>query len=1626
MPLNLNPRGSAPTKNHSRPDHRLTYSSAARQGIQSATHSSHEPVLNKSHPSAANVQQVVLPQSHPSQVSPINPGGAPMPVSVANAGSNQYQVIQTSVPQVLTMNQIRGYSHQQTFAPQQQQPQQSRAQPRPPLMSRAPSGPPNAAQQPTQTNMHNMPQHSGAQQIYYVTQPTQHNIQSMFMHNQHITHPYTPRQAAPTFYMYQPTAQPQYGGQHIPQYVYPQHQFPAHHNQHQHQGSTQHQIMPSAMHQSRVPAVTAVTAPPVIQSTPQLTVQMAPPNNDMNPNESSQMPPKQYIKREKRPALLQDPSGNMIDLATLAKDKSEPKEQTSSNHRNKSHPGASIQITPNLSEKEVIQMEFTTSVSRLAAPPNESLDIQPTTASSVNETDYVDPKADDLVAKSESISETNDKNGDISDSIAGDDGSLNNDLTNSEISSSNSNFDNKTDSKLLNDKSAQNILNDVNSSQIKVELNSVQNLSATNGQSSDTSFEQTIDDITEKTNTEIAKDYSQQEVIENNNNIIENINESTILVDEKKLGDNKVNNCGNDVTDNVSVVDKLEVQPTIDESLSVIVSSNKSETVCNNNNNISDNNIANEVLSNDSSDESNEQMSTTKDSLPLRPNLPYKDGQWTPVDTDGIKNYDRDFLMAVLHHSQNADIHKMPECLKSDKIKDIQRKDSSSRDSHPVPYAHDLFLPQFAKSTEFRNRINPPLNRGKSQSGKFPDKQRKIISTSLTQDVKLHTTGNAWKPMSRPDPGLDNEEQETQDLLKKIRGILNKLTPQKFNDLSNKIMGLKFDTEDRLRRVLDLIFEKAVDEPAFCVQYANLCKHLSLHLQTYKVFKEGENGSEEVKFYKLLLTKCQKEFEADIYATITDLKERQEVIDKCMDQKKKKELWEILDDDKRRARKRSLGNIKLIGELYKLHMLKANIMLQCIENLIKEADDESLECLCYLFRTIGEQIENEAQTQDQKLIDNNCKPKYMEFLNSFFIRMEKIANQKDPDVKGTSSRVRFMLKDINDMRKNNWKVRRDENLPKTIEEIHKDAQKEDEQKSRDLQQHTLRKHEERKKGNQNDANDGNQWKTVTGRKSQNAMPPAKIDFALMKNQMQSHDNIQLGPMGGIGNWSLGSRGGGSSTRPTADDKQPPNRFSPLDLNDNRKQSHKTLSSRDSSKGRSNQQHGYSQSSRSGGGRSQTGGRGAEKDEAISLARSFSSHRQSPSESSPIYPNMTSRNSSLSGSREASAPNSRSSSIRRETPDIENQLKGSTSISDKELGDKCIASIQEYLNVKNFKESVLDVTTVCHDSNVDTYVTTALNIALDNSSQTDHFLIGKLINHLLCNHYIKLDHFFKGLNAILEMSSDIEIDVPKMWDYIAEVIAPVFVGLTFDRKKFLIDIKIVCEERSGAKFIAKIIKSVSVYTNEMQANELWQNSDLSWTDFLDTNQNVVDFVSQYGVEFTTKQFEPKLQTLIKEVEQLVKNENVNEINNIINKHFNTHQKLDPPITSALFSAIINGCINAPQDPRNESFAMTVDISLLTKMVSILNQILDGNLNNELQALKVLTELMERLQHPSNLLSNIFNCLYDTSVISHEAFLKWEETDKTSPGKAMAITSVVRFMTWLRENEDDDDDNDGTGS
>jgi len=252
---------------------------------------------------------------------------------------------------------------------------------------------------------------------------------------------------------------------------------------------------------------------------------------------------------------------------------------------------------------------------------------------------------------------------------------------------------------------------------------------------------------------------------------------------------------------------------------------------------------------------------------------------------------------------------------------------------------------------------------------------------------------------------------------RQLRAILNKLTPQNFDRLFEQVNKVNIDNAITLVGVVSQIYEKALMEPIFCEMYANFCSHLASELPDFSV------DNEKITFKKLLLNKCQEEFERG--------EREQEEANKVDEAEGEVKLSNEEREQRRtKARRRMLGNIRLIGELYKKKMLTERIMHECIKKLLGQCQDpheedveypdgEDVEALCKLMSTIGEMIDH---------------PKAKEHMDVYFERLKISSNNTN-----LSSRVRFMLKDVIDLRRNRWQVRRKVDGPKKIEAVHKDA-----------------------------------------------------------------------------------------------------------------------------------------------------------------------------------------------------------------------------------------------------------------------------------------------------------------------------------------------------------------------------------------------------------------------------------------------------------------------------------------------------------------------------------------------------------------------------------------------------------
>ncbi|ACO62164.1 predicted protein, partial [Micromonas commoda] len=266
-----------------------------------------------------------------------------------------------------------------------------------------------------------------------------------------------------------------------------------------------------------------------------------------------------------------------------------------------------------------------------------------------------------------------------------------------------------------------------------------------------------------------------------------------------------------------------------------------------------------------------------------------------------------------------------------------------------------------------------------------------------------------------------------------FKSILNKLTPQNFEKLLEQVLAEGIDEAQTLIGLIGQLFDKALTEPTFAELYAMMCQQLSNRFLAENIEfvdpdcdPDAEGGPRMINFKRVLLNKCQEEFEKGDSAIKAEEKEEGEVPAKPktpeeleLDERRKIQQRE---DRMRQARRRMLGNIRFIGELFKKEMLTARIMHTCIMKLLNEKknpDEEDVEALCKLMATIG------------RLID---RPDAKSHMDAYFKRIQGLSVNKS-----ISSRHRFMCQDIMEMRSKGWRERRKQEGPKKIEDVHKDA-----------------------------------------------------------------------------------------------------------------------------------------------------------------------------------------------------------------------------------------------------------------------------------------------------------------------------------------------------------------------------------------------------------------------------------------------------------------------------------------------------------------------------------------------------------------------------------------------------------
>ncbi|KAJ0175056.1 hypothetical protein K1T71_009197 [Dendrolimus kikuchii] len=988
-----------------------------------------------------------------------------------------------------------------------------------------------------------------------------------------------------------------------------------------------------------------------------------------------------------------------------------------------------------------------------------------------------------------------------------------------------------------------------------------------------------------------------------------------------------------------------------------------------------------------------EKVNSTRSVTPVfKPKYKYGEDQWSPLNISGKKSYEIGLLKQIKDDPLSKSKPNLPlleacNIIRSTPIEEPQYIAAISRtnDTSFYPFVKPVTGSRSNTSHDIQKEGRNLTSSGKESAkllatpstDSIHNKPHTIrVSLSLREEVKLSEVDSAWKPTRFRKEYLTEEEYKEQELYKKFRGILNKLTPEKFDTLLDKLKTLEINNKKQLEGVIDLVFEKAIDEPNFSVAYAAMCQKLS----TLKVPADNPTNPDQcVNFRALLINKCQKQFETN---TVDEqVLKLQKDLEDCADSAKKKEYQLMLEEENRRIRMRSVGNVRFIGELYKLKMLTCKIMDYCMKYLIDKVEEEKLECLCKLLTTIGKQFESETTTQ----------------LDNIFKRMEDIANRKSNKI---SNRVRFMIQDVIELRKRKWIVKNVvDSQPKMMNQIQKEAEQQQrhiELMNANIPGSSLRREEgsggsrnkrgDNKRQNHNPFMDST-WKTSRVNYS---VDTSKLKAVSKKNL----DNVKLAPH--ISAWNCGS--GSKITTGAASNTMislSKNMYSVLE--NVQMDSTSIIANRD-----------VTPSYHS---------KGASIERSTFNSRTdFDDNRKRSRSAREARSNLC----TLSTSDKALTPGA--STIRGDS--VVSGILPAAKPTEPVLLEEAIKDIiNQYLCNHEEEEAVFKVKTQFSENNHVSVVREIFYVSLEKAPK-DVALIAKLLTRLVSAVKIAPENLLAGMKETFEAAPDLYIDIPMLYEFLGKFIGPHIEKnhITFAQIFKLCDVIIISNQ--GHLFLKAVMKEMIESMGPTFVKNKWLESQMQFSEWLcgahvdkSLQDNELEFLEECikSSEHAKAILSPA-ETRSKLLQLMNSDENCTCIKGWIQDKYSKSSNEDWFIRS-LIQAICENALFGPDTNDLPHFNQ----DRMKKYANLIHEFGETKQSREASCLLGIQQLMHRLEYPQGITLEIFKYLYEQYLISLDGFIEWELSEKEPEGKGVMMKVLRSFFTNIKEADNEESSN-----
>jgi hypothetical protein len=299
------------------------------------------------------------------------------------------------------------------------------------------------------------------------------------------------------------------------------------------------------------------------------------------------------------------------------------------------------------------------------------------------------------------------------------------------------------------------------------------------------------------------------------------------------------------------------------------------------------------------------------------------------------------------------------------------KQEQAADDSSPLSIASSV-------GRQYSTRSNAELEQTMSSLAKTPKTSAQYGAGALTP-----TAGSWMAAMQRKtQSGSVDVKAEDERITRKACAILNKLTVEKFDSLFEQLATCGICKPEHLEMLMREVFNKATTQHHFIPMYADLCVRLE---QDSRISSVVEASGKQHSFRRLLLNQCQIAFE------------------KLLEPDDAKEA-DVDEEYRLRRKQQALGNIKLIGQLLVHGIVISKLLVECAEELLRSYTTcaEALESLAAMLTVAGKQFDNSTWQYHPRLLE-------------VFACMRKLSKDKT-----TQARVRFLLRDVLDVRDGGW------------------------------------------------------------------------------------------------------------------------------------------------------------------------------------------------------------------------------------------------------------------------------------------------------------------------------------------------------------------------------------------------------------------------------------------------------------------------------------------------------------------------------------------------------------------------------------------------------------------------------